>query len=229
MENLFEMEITRLRPVDEIILGNLRDGQQFYSVTQSAKLLGLSCNQVRYAIENYRLDAFLFYGEYRIPFNALLNFNEDDMKDDYLRYFLSINDMALLGVYALNFEGRFDEVLSSLRDKHIPSEAVATLLEKGTQYHYDDMPGDEKDVSDWYEIEQLKLPYEAPIYEYAYILGVKPEHVADELCVTVQSIVEFPDIYDLLVEHEIANLPIPFTVAYKHDREEYDKDQLFLF
>ena len=137
--------------------------------------------------------------------------------------------MALSGVHALNFEGRIDEVLSSLRDKHVPAEAVVSLLEKGVQYHYDDMPGDEDDVSDWYEIEQLQLPYRAPLYEYADIIGVKPEHIASELDVALQSILVFPDVYDLLVEHEIVNLPIPFTVAYKQCKDDDCDDQLLLF
>ena len=71
---------------EAILRRNAEDGRLFYSVSECRKYLDLTDCRVRYAIENYRLDALFLAGEYRIPYTAILRFEDSGWLELSIEY-----------------------------------------------------------------------------------------------------------------------------------------------
>ncbi len=54
-----------------------RNGRLFYTIRQVSKMLAISGFRVYYLVYNYRLDALLIGGEYRVPYTAILDYLSD--------------------------------------------------------------------------------------------------------------------------------------------------------
>lgn len=230
---LFEMEDDAL---DATLRRKAEEGILFYSVMQSRKLLGITECQVRYAIDTYRLDALFLAGEYRIPYTAILEFAGSGWLETSIEYLNAHKAVDIEGVYDLNFNGNTGHIVRSLNSLHMPLEAIPLLLEKYRRYCYDDLPGEEPERQDWYALDELDLPMEETVSAYAGILGTKADWLAWKLrdycgrkC-RISDRVSYPELFDLLVDCELVNYPIPVVLDFSRPpAEPDDSSQLTLF
>ena len=232
-ELLFQIEKD---PLDTVLRRNAEDGILFYSVSQCTKYLDLSQSQVRYAIEVYRLDAHFLAGEYRIPYTAILRFQDSGWVETSIDYLNAHKACDIEGVYDLNFNRNTGHIVRSLTEKHIPLEAIPHLLNKAQRWRYDDLPGKEEEVQDWYLLDELELPLKATAKDYAGYLGIKTDWLCWKLggyCerkIRPQSEVSYPELLDLLIDSEIINYPIPVMLDFSRaPSEDEEKGQLLLF
>lgn len=163
---LFDIEDDAL---DATLRRKAEEGILFYSVTQTKRLLDISESQVRYVIETYRLDALFLSGEYRIPYTAILDFACSGWLEVSIEYLNAHKAVDIEGVYDLNFNGNTGHIVRSLKSFHRPLEAIPLLLDKNCRYRYDELPGDELCVQDWYGLDELNLPMEETVSAYAGI------------------------------------------------------------
>ena len=214
---LFEIKEDSL---DAILRRNAEDGILFYSVSQCSKLLKISECQVRYAIEMYRLDSLFLAGEYRIPYTAMLRFHGSGWLETSIGYLNAHKDVDIEGVYDLNFKGEIGHVVRSLNEKRIPLEAIPLLLGKDKRVSYDELPGEEAEKSDWYDLDELQLPLRALVMDYAALLATKPEWLCMKLSeidrkrVCMSDEVSYPEIFDIMIENEYVNYPIPVVLDF---------------
>lgn len=205
------------------------NGRYFLTLQESAKVLGLSVYEVRYAILNYRLDALLVTGEYRILTDWIRTYGKC-RSDDYTSYARALEEMEFSGVHALAFEGRITEAVRRVEELDKPYQVLSDLVRFDRQRHYDDMPSEEEAVLDWYGLSSLTFwPADiACIGDWASLLRVNALVLAREMSIDPSSQVEWPEMYDFLVEREVLNLPCPFTV-WQNRREDEPSGQLTLF
>lgn len=222
-------------PAEAVLRRNAEDGRLFYSVSECRKYLDLTDCRVRYAIESYRLDALFLAGEYRIPYTAILRFEDSGWLELSIEYLNAHRAIDIDGVYDLNFNGNVGRVVRSLQEKHMPLEIIPHLLEKNRRQEYDKMPGEEEAKEDWYFLDELQLPVRATASEYAGLLGIKPAWLCWDLkgyCgrkVMPSDEVDYPELFDLLVDHEMVNYPIPVQLDYRQAPEIQEEGaQLYL-
>ena len=223
-------------PLDTVLRRNAEDGILFYSVSQCRRYLDISECQVRYAIDTYRLDALFLAGEYRIPYTAILDFAGSGWLAESIEYLNAHKAADIEGVYDLNFNGDTGHVVRSLQSLHKPLEAIPLLLQKDRRFEYDQLPGEEKDTMDWYGLDELDLPMNATVRDYAGILGIKTDWLCWKLGMScgrklrAADEVSYPELLDLLIECEMVNYPIPVTLDFSRPPVESDDDeQLYLF
>lgn len=167
----------------EMSLGRAaRDGRLFYSVRQSARLLNISEFMAYYRIEMYRLDALLIGGEYRIPYTAII----DTSKNWKL------------------IARQWNAMLSMQRQMFCSgSRTKASLM------RYADLPAAEANPADWYALDMLPFPDAASTETWERLIGSRPKSICIETGWTPCQMIEWPEIYDYLIEHEVINLPCP--------------------
>ena len=204
--------------LEAVLRSNAEDGLLFYKVSQCKDLLELSEFQVRYAIENYRLDALFLAGEFRIPYTAILRFADSGWLKLSIGYLNAHKDVDLDGVYALNFNGKISPIVRSLKEKGLPLSIIPELLQKDRREEYDDLPGNEENLEDWYDLDELDMPLKGTVGEYSSILRTKPDWLLGELArrrgsrIGRMEEVGYPELLDVLIEHELVNYPIPMEL-----------------
>lgn len=214
---LFEIDNENLGAV---LSRNAERGTLFYSVSQCVRYLGLSECQVRYAIETYRLDALFLSGAYRIPYTAILRFSDSGWLELSIEYLNAHKAVDIEGVYDLNFNGEVGHIVRSLESKGMPLEAIPLLLHNRTRKEYDELPGEERNLQDWYGLDELEFPLEASAAEYSRLLRIKPEWLCwklgrcDDKGYRVSEIIGYPELLDLLIECEMVNFPIPVVLDF---------------
>lgn len=215
--------------IEDLIQAYEGNGRHFLTLQESAKVLGMTVYEVRYAILNYRLDALLVTGEYRIQMDWLRAY-ERHRNDDYTSYARTLEEMEYSGVHALAFDGRLTEAVKRVEQLGKPYQVLSDLVRKDRQRHYDGMPGEEAAMIDWYGLSGFDFwPDDiASIGDWAKVLRVHAPALSRELYMDPSSQVEWPEMYDFLVEREVVNLPCPFTV-WQNRREEEPSGQLSLF
>ena len=204
--------------LDAILRSNAEDGMLFYAVSQCKDLLEISECQVRYAIETYRLDALFLAGEYRIPYTAILRFADSDWLEDSIEYLNAHKRVDLEGVYALNFEGKVGPIVRYLTEMDLPLDMIPQLLGKDTRREYDELPGEEKELEDWYDLDELRMPLKATIAEYSRLLRTKCDWLCQKMsegrrkAMRGLDMVDYPEVLDILIVHEMVNYPIPIVL-----------------
>lgn len=167
----------------EMSLGRAaRDGRLFYSVRQSARILNISEFMAYYRIEMYRLDALLIGGEYRIPYTAII-----DTARNWKRIARQWNAM-------LSMERQMS--CSLPRTKTSP-------------VRYADMPAAEANPADWYSLDMLPLPDMASTETWERLIGARPKSICIETGWASCQMIEWPEMYDYMIEREVINLPCP--------------------
>lgn len=204
-------------------------GIQFLSIAQAATVLGYTDYEVRYVISLYRLDAVLVGGFYRIPLSAIKTFLLSDEQEAFFVYYKAISAVELKGAYALVTDGSIEAIRDSLRARRRPLTEISEIIEKDHFYSYAEMPGNEPDPQDWYDLQELKWPPSgASVADYAAVLDIHPKYLAYDIGKASQDPLEWPEFYDFLIEHEVINLPCPFN-AERPSFKELETDQLELF
>ena len=153
---------------------------------------------MRYAIiSTYHLDALRLGEEYRIPYTGILGYLDylENKTGEYVELDGSKDcDPGRMALY---------RYLAGLPHGHAPAGSRP----------YDLMAGKtEPDPRDWYSLQDLPLPYSARPSAWAMILGVPTELVTGSVGFRGCEI-EWPEIYDWLVECEVVNLPGPLDPA----------------
>ena len=201
----------------------------FLNVAQTAKVLGYTDFEVRYAISCYRLDALVVVGEYRIatPFIRRYLKHKDDL--DLRSYYQIAEGQALDGIYALVFDGYPQPLLAALKRTGTPIEAIDELMHKTQLKQYDKMPAEEPNPIDWYALADLPSSGQSmTVSSLAAWLRVSAKQLSWDLHIPIDTLLDWPEIVDLLTEREVVNLPCPYTV--KRPQEPKTDAQLeFLF
>ena len=219
---MYEPEIWEGGRIEAGLKEAMRDGARFFSIQQTARIVGVSAYRVYYLVYHYRLDAFLVDGQYRIPWNAISALAEDyrAIVGMYANIDLLMRELAVphaLRARRLALAGRRDAALGLLGDAcGLLDDLVAWV----PNIHADEGRSD-PDLMDWYDIPHMGLPEIATGFQWAKLIGTDPF----VLGVMGYAQVSYVDMYDWLVEHEVVNLPCGYKVA-PVDR---DKDQLKLF
>lgn len=190
----------------ELLLCRAREGLLFYGIAQVAAMTGKTAFEVRYAIiSTYHLDALRLGGEYRIPYTGILGYLDylENKTGEYVELDGSKDcDPGRMALY---------RYLSRLPHGHAPAGSRPYDLMEGKT---------EPNPRDWYSLQDLPLPYSARPTIWAMILGVPTELVTSSVG-SKRCEIEWPEIYDWLVECEVVNLPVPLdqTVTMKNETE----------
>ena len=179
-----ELFVSRKESLEEKLERAAREGRLFYSVSQAAKLLGVTEFMARYRIEMFRLDALLVCCEYRIPYTAIL----DCIKSEglVLRQWLSM--LALQRKLEAGRQAGHHEFMD-----------------------YSSMDGTESNLRDWYDLQMLPLPAEATARSWASMMSTRSDLLCKETGWKACQMITWPEFYDYLIEHEVINLPCPFN------------------
>lgn len=204
-------------------------GRLFFSIRESAALLGITGFRVYNLVYQYRLDAFLIGGEYRIPWTALVCLEEElpEIRRQFFGYLRFVESREIKGFFAARKTAKegasLDVIKSSLNRTDLSEQMIAQILARKLPARQQSVL--EANVQDWYDIPSMRLPEEADVEEWAELLGCK----TISLC-SLKSPVSYPVMYDYLVDHEVVNLPVPYQILpdTKEDNED-DKQQLLLF
>jgi excisionase family DNA binding protein len=214
--------------IRDVLLSSASRGRLFYSVRQVADLLGISGFRVYYLVYNYRLDALLIGGEYRIPWTAVLDWMADreEIARQYFDYLAYIEEREVKGSpgFLKNHKGIptlpmdlpvGSELLSRIRKRQLPAPRSLVTTEA--------------DPLDWYALEDLHLPLSGTAAEWAALFSVNPSAITEDSQWNEASVIEYPEMLDWMIEREVVNLPVPyrFVTPKKIDRE--GKGQLWLF
>ena len=190
----------------ELLLCKAQEGLVFYGIAQVAKMTGKTPFEVRYAIiSTYHLDALRLGEEYRIPYTGILAYLDylENKTGEYVELDGSKDcDPGRMALY---------RYLSRLPHGHAPAGSRPYDLMEGKT---------EPNPRDWYSLQDLPLPYSARPTIWAMILGVPTELVTSSVG-SKRCEIEWPEIYDWLVECEVVNLPVPLdqTVTMKNETE----------
>lgn len=189
----------------------LEQGIFFYSINESKHLLNLTDAQVRYAIEHYRIDAVLIFNEYRIPYTALLRYQEGEFERLDREYFTLAHAAEFPGIYALNTQGDLTLVKKTIRDKGLEYHVIPDLFIDKEPVPYDSLPSKEENKEDLYDLQNIDFPYSAAAYEWANILKTRTQWIMNDFDVKADDLIDWPTMYDWLIEREVANLEIPYA------------------
>lgn len=215
--------------IGDVLLSSASRGRSFYTVRQVADLLGISGFRVYYLVYNYRLDALLIGGEYRIPWTAVLDWMADreEISRQYFDYLAYIEEREIKGRlgFLRNRKGIptlpmglpvGPELLSRIRRRELPDPKSLTTTEA--------------DPLDWYALEDLRLPLSGTAAEWAALFSVSPSAICGDSNWSEASVIEYPEMLDWMVEREVVNLPVPYRfVTPRKLVDNRHPDQLELF
>jgi hypothetical protein len=205
------------------------NGRLFYSIRQASHLLGISGFRVYYLVYYYRLDALLIGGEYRIPYTAILDYLTDQapITCQYFNY--------LAWTEAREVKGFFSFLQDNTSLPVLPEGMPVTLAlaERMLQRVLPDPMANDStscDPTDWYALSDLGMPLKGSVDDWAHILQSTPTALLADGEWNEESIIDYPEMLDWLVEREIVNLPIPYRfITPKNGPELEESGQLELF
>ena len=227
MQDLFGYEIAD-KDSSALLDDYVQQGFLFLNIKQIRKILGKSYDQIRYAIINYELDAFIICGEYRVTIQALRDYIagcQEEFERDYHNLMIR---RELDGVYDLAFRGKTEQIWKSINSHGYPVTSIDELACKQQLFHYEGMPAGETVIEDFYDIPSLHIPDDISVGYFSSILQVVPDRLANELDRQIYDPISYPEVFDFLVEREYLNfnIPVPKAVSQNIIR---DDGQLYLF
>ena len=224
---MLERELFNIDNFDESLLQILlQKGYLFVTISEAKRILGLTDDQVRYAIENYRLDALLIAGRYRIPISAFSYF--DELKSYGMRFSRMIQSLEISGVFDLCYNGKIAHVVASLHEHNLPLLSIDNLIDTRASGPYESLSADENDKLDWYNLDLLSWPSKGLLGDYAEILRVQTPMIKAESGLDENT--DWPSVYDYLIDRELVNISIPYDVkSPEAPKDESNIVQLELF
>lgn len=190
-----------------------KQGYVFLSCPQVQKVLGKTYGQVRYAISNYALDAYIICGEYRITHQAVEDFINGVQEEAEEYYHGIIRSYELSGVYDLNHNGKLATVLKSINQHNYPITVLDGLLDKVKTYRYDVMDAGSTELEDFYDIPSLPIPELIRVDDLARMFQVKSNVLAYDLKRSESDLIEYSEVFDYLVLNEFLNASIPLQIS----------------
>jgi hypothetical protein len=202
------------------------DSRYFWTMQETARLLKTSASEVWWLIVHYRLDALLVCGEYRIPWTAICRLIDDKKRIQeqfncyqcwttyrQVKFFLELRAGA--------------DVRNAMQAQNVPPELVQAMLRRklpDPQMWSSSTPGQilEPDQEDWYELHALDLPTELLADDWAGLLRVGRGMWLLETGLESGALVGWPEVYDLLIEREVVNLPAGYRIPGACQKETAD-------
>lgn len=207
-----------------------RNGRLFYTIRQVSKMLGISGFRVYYLVYNYRLDALLVGGEYRIPYSAILGYLSDRcmITRQYFDYLAWIEEREIKGV--LPYITGDSKDLPRLQEGLPVDNGLARKMRTRILPNPALLATAEDDPVDWYDLADLGLPHRAKLATWASILQTTVSALTGDSDWHEDSMVDYPEMYDWMVDREVVNLPVPYRfVTPKKQDDPDDGCQLTLF
>lgn len=200
-----------------------RNGRLFYTIRQVSKMFGISGFRVYYLVYNYRLDAILVGGEYRIPYTAILGYLSDRsmITRQYFDYLAWTEAREIKG--ALPFILGLSTDLPRLQEGMAIGKGLAHRMRNRVLPDTTSLAAEENDPADWYELADLGLPQRARVATWAGILQTTVGALTSDSQWHEDSLVEYPEMYDWMVDRQVVNLPVPYR--FVTPKKNYDPDE----
>ena len=192
---------------------SIKDDPIFYSIKEVSSLLKLSEFQVYWAVWKYRLDAFLIAGEWRVSYLAISEYLENSrtIQNQYIKFCDALKARELPGVLTAK----------ELIDNGTPLKEISKFFQKKGEYVSFDIikkislrtlpvpscDAKERDFIDWYKLQDLRLPFQTSITEWADIFKTSLSDLKEDL-MSDSTIVDYPEIFSYLVKREAVNLEV---------------------
>lgn len=207
-----------------------RNGRLFYTIRQVSKVLNISGFRVYYLVYNYRLDALLIGGEYRIPYTAILDYLSDRcmITRQYFDYLAWTEAREIKGVLPFITGESID--LPRLQeglpvDKNLARRMLNRILPDPSS-----LAIEEDAPVDWYGLVDIGLPHRARVATWAAILQTTVGALTSDSEWHEDSMVDYPEMYDWMVDREVINLPVPYRFVTPKKTDDFeDNCQLNLF
>ena len=206
-----------------------KSGRLFFSIRESAALLGVTGFRVYNLVYHYRLDAFLIGGEYRIPWTAVLCLEEElpGIRRQFFTYLGYVGKREVRGFFRLRRAMAGGCSAAEARDilgrGDLGDDMIRSMSERRLPPRHG-LETREKDPQDWYDIPSIGLPDGALPEQWAGIIGCRPSSLG-----FAPGMVPYTVMYDFLVEHEVVNLPVPYRVTEERPGQAVADQQLLLF
>ncbi len=207
-----------------------RNGRLFYTIRQVSKMLNISGFRVYYLVYNYRLDALMVGGEYRIPYTAILDYLSDRcmITRQFFDYLAWTEAREIKGV--LPFITGKSTDLPKLQESLLVGKGLARRMRNRILPDPASLATAEDDPVDWYDLADLGLPQHARVATWACILQTSVGALTSDSDWHEDSMVDYAEMYDWMVDREVANLPVPYRfVTPKKTDDPEDNCQLNLF
>lgn len=202
------------------------NGRLFYTIRQVANLLGISGFRVYYLVYNYRLDALLVAGEYRIPFTAVIDYLHDRFKitRQYFDYLAYTDRRTISGVLPFLADPDKASLPTLPEGVAITPDLAMQLLQR----NWPSLDADTQEAApiDWYGLEDLRLPMKAPLPCWASILATSVSAFVADSEWREDEIITWWDMYDWMIEREVVNLPVPYRFVTPKKENAEDEAQL---
>ena len=223
-ENLFECQYN-LSLLDYYA----QQGFMFLNTRQVQSVLNKTYGQIRYAIFNYELDAFLIAGDYRMTHQAVRDYIDSKQEEYESLYHYIMSRRELSGIYDAAMGYDLAKAVRAIKTKRYPITAIDSLLEKDKTFEYDNLPCGTTIIRDCYDVDSLNLPEEARIGDWATLLNVPVNKLMLDLKVTDSFyLIPFKTFKEYLVSSELVNLNIPIQ-EWGSQSEKSEVGQLELF
>lgn len=207
-----------------------RNGRLFYTIRQVSKVLNISGFRVYYLVYNYRLDALMVGGEYRIPYTAILDYLSDHcmITRQFFDYLAWTEAREISRV--LPFITGASTDLPRLPEGLVVNPALARRIRNRILPDPASLATAEDDPIDWYDLADLGLPQCARVTAWAAIMQTSVGALTSDSDWHEDSMVDYAEMYDWMVDREVVNLPVPYRfVTPKKTDDPEDNCQLNLF
>ncbi|MGD1818236.1 MAG: hypothetical protein ACPKNR_14535 [Pleomorphochaeta sp.] len=215
------------------------NGLKFLTIPEVSSIIGLTSSQVRNAIYLCRLDAILIGGVYRIPWFSVIEYirQKYEISKQFFAYKRYIEEHEIKGVVKYHLllskgisKKKAKEMLKA-KNRYISDEVIQDI----DNFKFEELKEDlkEEDMIDWYDLKRLNLPYRISTTYLANLLRIPLKFLIADSDIDINYfILEWPEVYDLLISKEIVNLPADYRENIKNLYEETEEDdykQLELF
>lgn len=199
------------------------EGRHFWTMREAARLLETSASDVWWLIVHCRLDALLVCGQYRIPWTAIARYQREKRRisAQYLCYkhwtsYRRANSFLELraGYYVTHLMRRQKipmEMIRSMPKRELPDPQLWTAWNPDTET--------EEMLEDWYDLQELRLPFELTAEGWASLLRVDQSECLTEAGWFSGDLVDWPTAYDYLIDREVVNLPAGYRIPDSNERD----------
>lgn len=202
------------------------EGRYFWTMREVARILETSASDVWWLIVHYRLDALLTCGQYRIPWTSIARYQREKRQisaqyhcyKHWMHYRRACRFLELrAGYYVTHLMRRQKipmEMIRRMPKRELPDPQLWTAWNPDAET--------EESFEDWYDLPELGLPFELTAEGWASLLRVDRAACLTEAGWFSGDLVDWPTVYDYLVEHEMVNLPAGYRIPDPNERDQND-------
>jgi hypothetical protein len=206
-------------------------GLKFLNIAEVSSILDLTFSQVRNAIYLYRLDALLIGGVYRIPWFSITKYinEKSEITRQFFAYKRYIEEHEIDGILEYHrlintgtSKEKATEVIKS-KNKYISDEILQDIDNLDIFENKETI--EDPRLIDWYELNRLNIPFKISIATLSELLRIPLKSLIEDTKIDLDCcVIEWPEVYDLLIAKEMINLPVEYR-SRKYSLNEESEDQ----